>query len=193
MATGSRPLQADHLGHDRANHERRELRFGFGIYYWMINLGAFLAPLLVSYLQAGSLDVRLLRLGGLLRADAVLAAVRLPGAAERPASTKRLGQVLSDAGDGAGRLAFHAHDRRLLRLLDPLLPELRDGALVRPRLRRQGAGESSSSPRASASAVSVRRRPRDGHQCRHDHPPAGRRQPDRQEPQAAADDDRRHR
>jgi dipeptide/tripeptide permease len=28
--------------------------FGFGIYYWMINLGAFIAPLLVSYLKGFS-------------------------------------------------------------------------------------------------------------------------------------------
>ncbi|MCK7524010.1 MAG: hypothetical protein MZV64_43480 [Ignavibacteriales bacterium] len=44
--------------------------------------------------------------------------------------------MLRRRGRGAGRRALHADDRRLLGLLDPLLPELRLGALVPARLRR---------------------------------------------------------
>ncbi len=54
MATGAglfKPIISGTLA--RTTNEQNS-GFGFGIYYWMINLGAFLAPLAVSYLKGFS-------------------------------------------------------------------------------------------------------------------------------------------
>lgn len=54
MATGAglfKPIISGTLA--RTTNEQNS-GFGFGIYYWMINLGAFLAPLVVSYLKGFS-------------------------------------------------------------------------------------------------------------------------------------------
>ncbi len=69
---------------------------GFGIYYWMINLGAFLSPILVSYLKGFSWSYVFLASAAWCAAMLLLTmiAYREP---ERPASTKGLGQILSDA------------------------------------------------------------------------------------------------
>jgi POT family proton-dependent oligopeptide transporter len=69
---------------------------GFGIYYWMINLGAFLSPILVSYLKGFSWSYVFMASAGWCVAMLVLTMVayREP---ERPASSKGLGAILSDA------------------------------------------------------------------------------------------------
>ncbi len=69
---------------------------GFGIYYWMINLGAFLSPILVSYLKGFSWSYVFLASAAWCAAMLLLTmiAYREP---ERPASTKGLGQILSEA------------------------------------------------------------------------------------------------
>jgi len=70
--------------------------FGFGIYYWMINLGAFLAPLVVSYLKGFSWHL-------VFTASSVYCALMLIPAAfiyrdpPRPANTKTLREVLAGA------------------------------------------------------------------------------------------------
>ena len=70
--------------------------FGFGIYYWSINLGAFVAPLVVSYLKGFSWTY-------VFMASAIYSALMLLPAAliyrdpPKPSSTKKLGAVLSAA------------------------------------------------------------------------------------------------
>lgn len=54
MATGAglfKPIISGTLA--RTTNEKNS-GFGFGIYYWMINLGAFIAPIIVSYLKGFS-------------------------------------------------------------------------------------------------------------------------------------------
>ena len=74
----------------------RNRSLGFGVYYWMINLGAFLSPILISYLKGFSWSYVFLASAAWCAAMLVLTmiAYREP---ERPASTKGLGQILSDA------------------------------------------------------------------------------------------------
>jgi proton-dependent oligopeptide transporter, POT family len=71
--------------------------FGFGVYYWMINLGAFLAPLLVAWYRSRSWTL-------VFSASAAYCALMLlptaflyrePGG--QPASTRTLGEVLRGA------------------------------------------------------------------------------------------------
>jgi len=53
MAAGS-GSSSNNLGDNCQADDEENSGFGFGIYYWMINLGAFLAPLLVSILKGFS-------------------------------------------------------------------------------------------------------------------------------------------
>jgi POT family proton-dependent oligopeptide transporter len=66
---------------------------GFGIYYWMINLGAFLSPILVSYLK-GSFSWSYVFMASAIWCVAMLVltmvAYREP---ERPTSTKGMGRT----------------------------------------------------------------------------------------------------
>ena len=48
MATGSGLFKPIISGTIARTTDESNSAFGFGIYYWMINLGAFLAPLVVS-------------------------------------------------------------------------------------------------------------------------------------------------
>jgi len=78
-----------------SNDKNRSL--GFGIYYWMINLGAFLAPILVSYLK-GRFDWSYVFISSavwcLLMLILTFIFFKEP---ERPANTKRIGETLSEA------------------------------------------------------------------------------------------------
>jgi len=69
---------------------------GFGIYYWMINLGAFLSPILVSYLKGFSWSYVFMASAAWCLGMLVLniIAYREP---ERPSSAKGFGQILADA------------------------------------------------------------------------------------------------
>jgi POT family proton-dependent oligopeptide transporter len=69
---------------------------GFGIYYWMINLGAFLSPILVSYLKGFSWSYIFMASAAWCLGMLVLniVAYREP---ERPSSAKGFGQILADA------------------------------------------------------------------------------------------------
>jgi POT family proton-dependent oligopeptide transporter len=51
MATGAGLFKPIISGTIARSTNEENSGFGFGIYYWMINLGAFLAPLIVSYLR----------------------------------------------------------------------------------------------------------------------------------------------
>jgi dipeptide/tripeptide permease len=54
MATGAGLFKPIISGTIARSTNEENSGFGFGIYYWMINLGAFLAPLFVSYLKGFS-------------------------------------------------------------------------------------------------------------------------------------------
>jgi dipeptide/tripeptide permease len=54
MATGSGLFKPIISGTIARTTSEENSGFGFGIYYWMINLGAFLAPLVVSYVRGFS-------------------------------------------------------------------------------------------------------------------------------------------
>ncbi len=54
MATGSGLFKPIITGVIARTTNQENSAIGFGIYYWMINMGAFLAPLLVSYLKGFS-------------------------------------------------------------------------------------------------------------------------------------------
>jgi proton-dependent oligopeptide transporter, POT family len=70
--------------------------FGFGVYYWMINLGAFTAPLVVSYLRGFSWNYVFLASSAycLLMFLPTLLLYRDP---PKPANTKTIGEVLKGA------------------------------------------------------------------------------------------------
>ncbi len=96
MATGSGLFKPIISGTVARTTTEQNSGFGFGIYYWMINLGAFLAPLFVSYLKGFSW-------GYVFTASAIYCALMLLPALflyrdpPRPPSTRTLGEVLGSA------------------------------------------------------------------------------------------------
>jgi len=70
--------------------------FGFGIYYWMINLGAFLAPLLVSYLKGFSWSL-VFTVSAIYCALMLIPVVFFYKDPPKPENKKTLGQVLGSA------------------------------------------------------------------------------------------------
>ena len=141
MATGAGLFKPIISGTIARTTDERTSAIGFGIYYWMINLGAFLAPLVVSCAQGLLLAGGLHRLGGLHRRRCCCRRIFFFRDPPLPENRKTLQGGPGRRGRGAGRRALRADDRRLLGLLGPLLPELRLGALVPARLRRPRAGE----------------------------------------------------
>ncbi len=83
----------------------RNRSLGFGIYYWMINLGAFLSPILVSYLRGFSWSYVFIASAVWCVLMLVLTAVAYKEP-ERPASTKGFGRVVSDAALVLGNWRF---------------------------------------------------------------------------------------
>ncbi len=70
--------------------------FGFGIYYWVINLGAFVAPLVVSWLKGFSWSL-VFTASSVYTALMFLPAIFLYRDPPRPQSTKSLREVLGGA------------------------------------------------------------------------------------------------
>jgi dipeptide/tripeptide permease len=98
MATGSGLFKPIISGTIARTTDERTSALGFGIYYWMINLGAFLAPLVVSVLKG--FDWRYV----FIASAAYCAAMLIPAALiyrdpPRPASSKRLKEVLAGAAE----------------------------------------------------------------------------------------------
>ncbi len=79
--------------------------FGFGVYYWMINLGAFLAPLIVSYLKGFDWSY-VFTASSLYCALMLLPTVFLFRDPPRPENTKNLREVLSSAAMVLGDARF---------------------------------------------------------------------------------------
>ncbi len=195
MATGSGLFKPIISGTIARTTDETNSAFGFGIYYWMINLGAFISPLVVSVLRGWSwryVFVASALYTGLMLLPTIFVYRDPPGTG----SGKTLKDTLMGAAEVLGELALHADDRRVLRLLDSLLPELRHGPLLPARFRRPRAGEPGADlcvpGDGPALDVHLRRRARHRHQRRHHHPAAGGGQPDRQEPAGARHDGDRH-
>jgi POT family proton-dependent oligopeptide transporter len=98
MATGSGLFKPIISGTIARTTDESNSAFGFGIYYWMINLGAFLAPLVVSVLKGFSwryVFVASALYTGLMLLPAVFVFRDPP----RPPSTKTLREVLRGAAE----------------------------------------------------------------------------------------------
>lgn len=79
--------------------------FGFGVYYWMINLGAFLAPLIVSILKGFSWSYVFIA-SSLYTALMFIPAIFLYRDPPKPQSLKKLQEVLSSAAMVLGDARF---------------------------------------------------------------------------------------
>jgi POT family proton-dependent oligopeptide transporter len=105
MATGAGLFKPIISGTIARSTDERTSSLGFGIYYWMINLGAFLAPLVVSVLKGFSWQY-------VFTASAAYTGLMLLPAAflyrdpPRPQSTKRLKDVLLGAAEVLGDARF---------------------------------------------------------------------------------------
>lgn len=105
MATGSGLFKPIISGTIARTTDQRTSGFGFGVYYWMINLGALVAPLLAGWLRGFSWRYVF------FASSAYCALMLLPTVfvyrdPPRPQSTKPLGQVLRDAATVLGDARF---------------------------------------------------------------------------------------
>jgi len=105
MATGSGLFKPIISGTIARTTDETNSAFGFGIYYWMINLGAFLAPLVVSVLKGFSWQYVFTASAlytGLMLLPTLFAYTDPP----RPASSKKLKDVLVGAAEVLGDARF---------------------------------------------------------------------------------------
>ena len=106
MATGSGLFKPIISGTIARTTDESNSALGFGIYYWMINLGAFLAPLVVSVLKGFSwryvFVASALYTGLMLLPDGL----RLPRPAAARQSSKSLREVLMGAAEVLGDSRF---------------------------------------------------------------------------------------
>jgi POT family proton-dependent oligopeptide transporter len=105
MATGSGLFKPIITGTIARTTDERTSAFGFGIYYWMINLGAFLAPLVVSVLKGFDWSYVFVA-SSLYCAAMLLPTVFVFREPARPASTKSLREVLAGAAEVLGDARF---------------------------------------------------------------------------------------
>jgi dipeptide/tripeptide permease len=105
MATGSGLFKPIISGTIARTTNEANSGFGFGIYYWMINLGAFLAPLVVSYLKGFSWTY-VFTASALYCALMLLPTLLIYRDPPRPESTKKLGEVLGSAAMVLGDARF---------------------------------------------------------------------------------------
>ncbi len=105
MATGSGLFKPIISGSIARTTNEENSGFGFGIYYWMINLGAFLAPLLVSYLKGFSWRYVFIA-SSLYCALMLIPTLIIYKDPPKPESSKSLKQVLSGAALVLGDARF---------------------------------------------------------------------------------------
>ena len=105
MATGSGLFKPIISGTIARTTDERTSGFGFGIYYWMINVGAFLAPLIVSVLKGFSWRYVFIA-SSLYCAAMLIPALFLYRDPPRPKETKKLGDVLAGAAEVLGDARF---------------------------------------------------------------------------------------
>ena len=94
MATGAGLFKPIISGTIARSTTEENSGFGFGVYYWMINVGAFLAPLLVSYLKGFSWSYVFIA-SSLYCALMLIPAIFIFRDPPRPQSTKTLKEVLA--------------------------------------------------------------------------------------------------
>ncbi len=105
MATGAglfKPIISGTLA--RSTNESNS-GFGFGVYYWMINLGAFLAPLVVTYIKGFSWNYVFIA-SSLYCALMLIPTVFLYKDPPKPENTKKLKDVLGGAAMVLGDARF---------------------------------------------------------------------------------------
>ena len=105
MATGSGLFKPIISGTIARTTDESNSAFGFGIYYWMINVGAFLAPLVVSVLKGFSWKYVFMA-SALYTALMLLPTVFAYTDPPRPQSAKKLKDVLMGAVDVLGDARF---------------------------------------------------------------------------------------
>jgi len=105
MATGSGLFKPIISGTIARTTNESNSGFGFGIYYWMINLGAFLAPFVVSYLKGFSWSY-VFTASALYCALMLLPTVFIYRDPPKPASSRTLGEVLGSAAMVLGDARF---------------------------------------------------------------------------------------
>ena len=105
MATGSGLFKPIISGTIARSTNESNSGFGFGVYYWMINLGAFLAPLLVSYLKGFSWNYVFIA-SSLYCGLMLLPTLFLFTEPDKPANTKSLKDVLNGAAMVLGDARF---------------------------------------------------------------------------------------
>ena len=93
MATGSGLFKPIISGTIARSTNESNSGFGFGVYYWMINLGAFLAPLIVSYLKGFSWNYVFVA-SSLYCALRIIPTIFTFTEPQKPANTKTLREVL---------------------------------------------------------------------------------------------------
>jgi len=105
MATGSGLFKPIISGTIARSTDDSNSAFGFGIYYWMINLGAFLAPLVVSVLKGFSWQYVFVA-SALYCALMLLPTLFVYTDPPKPENTKSLKQVLLGAAEVLGDSRF---------------------------------------------------------------------------------------
>jgi len=105
MATGSGLFKPIITGTVARTTTEENSGFGFGIYYWMINLGAFLAPLVVSVLKGFSWNYVFIA-SSLYCALMLLPTLFLYKDPPKPESTKKLQEVVKGAAMVLGDARF---------------------------------------------------------------------------------------
>jgi len=105
MATGSGLFKPIISGTIARTTDDSNSAFGFGIYYWMINLGAFLAPLVVSWLKGFSWQY-VFTASALYCALMLLPTLFVYTEPPKPANTKSFKQVLLGAAEVLGDARF---------------------------------------------------------------------------------------
>jgi len=96
MATGSGLFKPIITGTVARTTNEKNSGFGFGVYYWMINIGALIAPLIAGYLRGFSWKYVFIA-SSLYCAFMILPTLFLYKDPPKPENTKKLKQVLSDA------------------------------------------------------------------------------------------------
>lgn len=105
MATGAGLFKPIISGTIARSTDETNSAFGFGIYYWMINLGAFLAPLVVSWLKGFSWQY-VFTASALYTGLMLLPTIFIYRDPPRPESTKKLADVLRGAAEVLGDARF---------------------------------------------------------------------------------------
>lgn len=105
MATGAGLFKPIISGTIARSTTEENSGFGFGVYYWMINVGAFAAPLVVSWLKGFSWRYVFLA-SSLYCAAMLLPTLFLYKDPPKPANTKSLGEVARGAAMVLGDARF---------------------------------------------------------------------------------------